>query len=713
MHTPSALLTSPPYPDLRPPPDTRLHGHRRWLVQAACAAVAGVAILLFLISLPIGFALWRTVCASPPCISNQISPNGVQVLHDFGLSVSFYALYLVGLNIIVATVFLGSALVLVIRKPDDWLALFVAVMLVTFGTFTFSDTKVGLTTAYPDVWLPAQFIAWFGDVSIMLFLFLFPTGLFVPRWARFVLVLWGVMQGLRLFFPETAFNLQHSAQPLYNLLFSAGLVVGMVAQLYRYQRIAGPAQRQQTKWVVFSVTVALAGTLLTKAPFQGFQSEQHLPLLLALGTVQVLFILLIPISIAVAVIRYRLWEIDPIINRTLVYGALTVSVISLYILIVGGLGTIFQAQGNFVSSMLATGVVAVLFEPLRARLQRGANRLMYGERDDPYAVIARLGQRLENTLAPAAVLPTVVETVREALKLPYVAITLKRPDSDDSVAAATTGEPMPTSLRLPLVYQGEPVGQLLLAARAPGEPFSPADRRLLDALAHQAGIAAHAVRLTLDLRQVSEDLQRSRERIISAREEERRRLRRDLHDGLGPALANVTLQIETARDLLLQDPERADKLLADLTVKAQSAITDIRRLVYDLRPPALDEFGLVFALREQAAHYDHTGLHTSISAPEPLPGLPAAVEVAAYRIGQEALTNIARHAQARNCWINLETDSELCLEISDDGRGRPAQRHSGVGLASMRERAEELGGTFLIESPPGQGVRVVVHLPLS
>ena len=247
----------------------------------------------------------------PRASAIKLARLACKYLRDFGFSVSFYALYLMGLNVTLATIFLVSALVIVIRKPDDWLALFVAVMLVTFGTITFSDTMTGLTATYPGLWLPTRFIAWFGDVAIMLFFFIFPTGQFVPRWTWFVLVLWAVMQGCRLFFPETPFNLQHSARPLYTILFSAGLASGMFAQLYRYRRISGPEQRQQTKWIVFSVILALGGLLLLRLPFQGFQSEEHLPLLLALGGFQTLFILLIPISIAVAVIRYRLWGDRP------------------------------------------------------------------------------------------------------------------------------------------------------------------------------------------------------------------------------------------------------------------------------------------------------------------------------------------------------------------------------------------------------------------
>jgi signal transduction histidine kinase len=351
-------------------------------------------------------------------------------------------------------------------------------------------------------------------------------------------------------------------------------------------------------------------------------------------------------------------------------------------------------------------LIAVLFQPLRDRLQRGVNRLMYGERDDPYAVLSRLSQRLEATLAPEAVLPTIVETVKESLNLPYVAIALKQGEA--FAVVASSGTLVNDTLRLPLVYQNEKIGQLLLAPRAPGETFSPADRRLLDDLAREAGVAVHAVRLTTDL-------QHSRARLVTTREEERRRLRRDLHDGLGPTLASLAQRLDTARILVPRDPNAAVALLGDLTAQVKTTITDIRRLVYALRPPALDELGLVSALREHAAHYNESnGLSISMEAPERLPPLPAAVEVAAYRIVLEALTNVARHAHARTCHIHLELREAqvLYLEVTDDGGGLPKDYHAGVGLTSMRERAMELGGECRIEPGPTHGIRVVARLPL-
>jgi signal transduction histidine kinase len=329
---------------------------------------------------------------------------------------------------------------------------------------------------------------------------------------------------------------------------------------------------------------------------------------------------------------------------------------------------------------------------------------MYGDRDEPYAVLSRLGQRLESTLAPKAVLPAVVETVARALKSPHAEVLLLRDGSFET--AASYGTPTGEMLVLPLKYGNEMMGKLAVSPRAKGESLTPADQRLLEDLARQTGIAAHAVRLTTDL-------QRSRERLVTAREEERRRLRRDLHDGIGPQLAALTLKLETARNKLAHDPA-ADALLSDLAGRARSAVSDVRRSVHALRPPALDELGLVPALRETAAQYCQGGLRTSVEAPEDLPPLPAAVEVAAYHIAQEAVTNVVRHAEANTCLVRLDLDDGagvLRLEVEDDGRGIGPERGTGVGLSSMRERAEELGGTCVIEPGAKGGTRVRVQLP--
>jgi signal transduction histidine kinase len=303
------------------------------------------------------------------------------------------------------------------------------------------------------------------------------------------------------------------------------------------------------------------------------------------------------------------------------------------------------------------------------------------------------------------VLPVMVETIADTLRLPYVAVELA---AESGQAAATHGTPAAgVALRLPLVHAGERVGTLLIGARAHGETLDPADRRLLEDFARRASAAASAVALSVEV-------QRSRERLVTAREEERRRLRGDLHDGLGPTLAGAVLTIDAARRVLASDPQGADALLDRAAASVEGTVTDLRRVVYALRPPALDQLGLVGALAQQAATLSmgDVDLICEVVAPDPMPPLPAAVEVAAFRIAQEALTNVARHSEARRAVVSIAVDAALRLDVRDDGLGLPDHPRTGVGLTSMRERSTELGGSFEIARADGGGTLVRVRLPL-
>ncbi len=349
-------------------------------------------------------------------------------------------------------------------------------------------------------------------------------------------------------------------------VLTAGIVAAVVSLVQRF-RYARGEQRQQLKW--FAYAAAFMGAFIVENfALHALGSSlvgtpvHVVPNLLANAA--------IPLAAGIAILRYHLYAIDIIINRTLVYGTLTTGVIGVYVVVVAAMGSQLQAGGNLLASLIATGLVAVLFQPLRERLQRSVNRLLYGDRDDPYTVLTRLGRRLEETLVTAAVLPMIVESTARALKLPYTAIAVEHAAGRE--LAAVYGESHGQILRLPLIYQAETVGYLLLGHRAPDEPFTSSDRRLLDDVARHVGVAVHATRLTADL-------QRSRERLVTAREEERRRLRRDLHDGLGPMLAAQTLKVGSARALFQRDARAADSLLAELETCIQAAPTDIRRLV--------------------------------------------------------------------------------------------------------------------------------------
>ncbi len=609
------------------------------------------------------------------------------------------------------------------RQPTNPIGWFFLVSAVSFGVTVFTNeyATYGLLTepgSLPLAWAMVWPQSWLwvpGASLILAFVPLyFPDGHLATRhWRPFVwfAVTFSVTGAIYSAFAPG--EIQESGfvnpfgierQPTIASMFGSsvlplwlGLIMTSAASLVIRFRCARAEVRQQIKWLAFAASVVPIWFIVSPAV------EAVAPTLYQF--LDPLALAGIPLATGVAILRYRLYEIDLIINRTLVYGALTACVVGLYVFIVAYLGAFFRVGGDLLVSLVATGVVAVAFAPLRERLQRGVNRLMYGERDEPYAVLSRLGQRLKGTTTPQAVLPAIAETAAQALRLPYAAIAVRRDDGSFETVAAH-GSPGAEPIVLPLAYGMETIGQLILASRAPGEPFGPADRRLLDDIARHAEAAAYAIRLT-------SDLQRSRERLVNAREEERRRLRRDLHDGLGPQLATLTLKLDAARNLLAKEPQAADALLAGLKAQIQAAIADIRRLVYDLRPPALDELGLIAAIREQAMSCSHAGLDVSIQAPENLPPLPAAVEVATYRIVQESLTNVSRHARAGVCHVRVSVGDALLLEVTDDGIGLPEDRRAGVGLSSMRERAAELGGTCVIESlGPAGGTRLLARLPL-
>lgn len=558
------------------------------------------------------------------------------------------------------------------------------------------------------LWLPS-----YALVAIHLPL-LFPDGRYLsPRW-RIVGglgVLWMLLGSAWLiFYPGPLTNMQTIENPfgLDLAIFKTAalspatyylpalvpgqilMVLAAASMVLRYRR-AGPAVRPQLRWLAYAaVLMPVAGVL---GQIDGWLFDVLL----------YLFVATLPVSIAIAILRYRLFDIDLIINRVLVFTVLTAFIVVLYVVVVGAFGALSQASGNLLLSLLATGLAALLLQPLREWLQGRINRWMYGERDAPAALLARLGEHLEKTGSPEAALKGIVETVAQALKLPYTAIAL----GEEGEIAAMYGLPQNAIQRFPLIYQGERVGEMQVAERAPGEALTPKDRRLLETIARQAGAAAHAVRLTADLR-------RARQRLVIAREEERRRIRRDLHDGLGPQLASQTLTLDAVEKLIERDPQTARTLIRNLKSQAQEAISDIRRIIYDLRPSSLDDLGLIGAVQTEIARYTGSGINVQLNTPATLPALPAAVELAVFRIIQEALTNVVRHANASTCRITIQHQPDaLCVEIQDDGRGLTAATLAGIGLKSMQARAAELGGQFDIQSYPGRGTRITAKFSLT
>ena len=626
---------------------------------------------------------------------------------------------------------IGLAIFLFLKKRADPMGLFLSYYLLGHGILFAGPIEM----LYP-YWEAAPWVNSFvllplfaGPMTAAL-IAIFPDGQFVPLWSRWLIPLSLISVPIAFLNGSNLSPIELSLSQQLNLILIIGFVLGSVVllvtsiyvQVYRYRHVSTTEQRLQTKWVLFGITLwilvngitSIGWTLALQLP-----ANTAVPVWLPLSSlIWVSSALILPVSLTISITKNRLFEIDLIINRTLVYGALTIGVIAIYILIVAAAGILFQTQGNLFVALLGTAVVAIVFHPLRVWLQASINKFIFGERDDPIKVLSRLGSRLESALAPDMVLPTLVETIANSLKLPYVAIIISEAGEDR--IAAVHGDPSSDNARFPLNYQGNNIGQLVVAPRDVGIDFSRSESRLLQNIARQAGTAVRTV-------QLQDELLRSRQQIVTAREEERRRLRRDLHDGIGPSMAGQTLKLDAALDLISVASENGDQdqlaqatqLLETLKDQTQESVKSIRRIVYDLRPPALDDLGLLSAIQ---AHVDQQtrGARTprvTVDIPaHGLPQLPAAVEVAIYRIALEAFTNVIHHAQAQNCQISFsnpsDPNSRIRLEITDDGVGMPADLKSGIGLTSMRERATELGGDFTIASRHPSGTRVCADIPL-
>ncbi|MEV7625905.1 histidine kinase [Actinoplanes sp. NPDC089786] len=503
-----------------------------------------------------------------------------------------------------------------------------------------------------------------------------------------------------------------------------GMIVVLGALVARFRRAALPVRRQLLCAGAAGVTVLLGELLDTAGVPVAWVAEG----------------VALPLALTVAILRLGLWDLDVHVNRALVWLVMSAGVTAAYILIVG----VVLGQGISLPVLALTALVATGFEPVRRLLQRAVDRLLYGHRDDPYAVLSRLGRHLEEVVAPAAALPRLVAAITDELRVPYAAVRI----TGHASALVEHGRPAVPPISFPLITHRQEVGALLVSPRQTGGGFTRSERRLLRALARQAAVAVDAHRLTLDL-------QRSRERIVLAREEERRRLRTDLHDGLGPGLAGIAMQVRAARrhaDPTGQD--LLDRLVSDLS----SCSAELRHLVDALHPPALDG-GLPDALRLAASRLSSGPLTVTVDCPASLGLLPAAVEVSALRIVAEAITNAVKHSGGTTCSVVVRRHppvdnsaelsgpgatflpthkgggggggGELELIIVDDGVGLrqcDAQRDEarrgdaygcsgqsagGVGLGSMRERAEELNGTCEIGPASPRGTRVVARLPIA
>jgi len=528
---------------------------------------------------------------------------------------------------------------------------------------------------------------------------LFPDGRAPSRrWRRFAQVVLGAQVAAALaagFRPGDVDGIEELTNPLavhvipvdvFHVVQMVGAYVGflvaapacLVALALR-QRGAEGRERAQLQWLLLGFVVAVVG-VLASLPVGAWLGQTAEDLTMAAG------LLAVPAAVLVAVLRAGLFDVQLVVNRALVYLGLTLVGLALWAVVVVVAGT---SSGPLVAAGVA--VVATL---ARGRAQGLVDRWLFGARRDPYRVVASVGAALDTALDVGAAVRTLLATVRAELRLPSLRVV-----AADGTVLAESGRPVAEVESLALSDGGRSFGALEVGHRFRGEQWRAEEASLLAEVVRRLAGVLHAASL-------AEDVQRSRERIVTAREEERRRLRRDLHDGLGPMLAGMALQVDSlGRALPDEERVRAERLRG----RMQEAVAEVRRIVDDLRPASLDELGLEGAL-EQLLDDDRVLLDLDAEA---LLGLPAAVEVAAYRVVAEATTNALRHSGATQVRVGATREgSELQVTVDDDGHGFDGQPGRGVGLRSMEERAAELGGRCSITST-SRGTTVVARLPLT
>jgi hypothetical protein len=416
------------------------------LARVAWIAVAVLAVGLFLAGIPAEFALLQVPCPSVRCPTGQLPPTGLHALEDLGLSTGSFAAYSVAMDAVFAAVCVGVAILIFMRRSEDRMALFASLALLTFGTATFTFTMATLAARHPVWEIPVAFLHFLGAASFGLFLYLFPDGRFVPRWTRWVALVWIGWQLAEHFFPSWVSDPNAWQSLTETVVVSGALGIAIYSQIHRYRHVSNPTQRQQIKWVVFSISVALAGffgillVLGTSGADAPTSAGKLVAYLLGYTFVGYLVVLLIPISIAIAILRYRLYDIDLVINRTLVYGSLTAMLLAVYfggIVVLQRVFVTFTGQQSTLAVVASTLLIAALFTPLRRRIQGFIDRRFYRRKYDAAKTLAAFNSRLREKTDLDSLRVEVLEVVKETMQPEHASLWLRhhRADAKEDVSS--------------------------------------------------------------------------------------------------------------------------------------------------------------------------------------------------------------------------------------------------------------------------------------
>jgi signal transduction histidine kinase len=588
-------------------------------------------------------------------------------------------------------------------------------------------------------WLGFLFFLGFGFTVFVLLLF--PTGSLPSR--RWRPVAWAAGAGIAAWalgntFAQVTFS-SGSPSPLgvagpagrifYGLagagiaLIAAAGLAAIVSLVFRYRR-ARVVEREQLKWLVYAgaliVVAALATVPIEQIVGPGTSAANDLENAVTSGAVA-----LVPIAIGIAIFRYRLYDIDVVINKTLVYGSLAVFITGVYVAIVVGIGSLVQrgARPSLALSIAATVVVAVAFQPVREQVQRLANRLVYGRRATPYQVLADFAGRMAGAYAAEDLLPGMARILAEGTGATRADVWLKSGDTFHDGAAWPPGSPSLPSARataahvpaypgadriLPVRFEGEVLGALSVSKR-PGESLTPTEGRLLGDLAAQVGLVLKNAGLREQLLARLEEIRASRQRLVAAQDEERRRIERNIHDGAQQQLVALAIKLSITESMIGTDVDGEREMLAELRQDAAGAVEDLRDLARGIYPPLLASGGLVAALEAQARK---APVPTTVTA-DGVGRYPQEVEAAVYFCVLEALQNVAKYAGAGRADVRLAASGQdLRFEVSDDGAGfDPQSRRYGTGLQGMADRLHAHGGSLDVRSAPGAGTTILGLLP--